>query len=196
MNTRATSLLAVLLLFFVYEKGAHAEDWFVKGRVYNNIHVTKVNPDSVSVTYDGGAGRLALTDLPPDIARRFAAEAKKAQAFAALEKKAETDPIDHLVVSLSPDGMWMNGMSVSIELPANASPAELLAALVRANRAYGDLKGAKIVESRQVQIEPMANPFTAVRVATADGEKIILFQFEDGGAKGGSWWNRVYPSGF
>jgi hypothetical protein len=193
MKTRAALPLAGLLLLVVCANLAQAEDWFVKGRVYNNVQVTKVNPDSVSVSYTGGTGRLALADLPADIAKRFVAAAKRAQAFAELEKKAETDPIDHLIVSLDQNGMWMNGMFVDIDSPANASPAELLDALARANRAYGDLKGAKIIESRQIQIDPMTAPFTAVRVTTANGGKIVLFQYMDGGARGGSWWNREFP---
>jgi len=49
MKTRAALPLAGLLLLVVCANLAQAEDWFVKGRVYNNVQVTKVNPDSVSV---------------------------------------------------------------------------------------------------------------------------------------------------
>ena len=179
-------LVAVLVLALV--SSGRAEDWFVKGRVYDNVKVTHVNPDTVSINYDGGTGRLALADLPPDIAKRFLADAKKAQAFAALEKKAETDPIDHLIVSLEPMGLlWVNGSMRRLDLPAAATPAELLAAL-------GYLKDEKIIEVRAIEIS--GDPFTAVRVAAAGGEKIVLLQYEPGGARGGIWFNKVFPSGY
>lgn len=165
-----------------------AEDWFVKGRTYNNVHVIEVNPDTVSVSYDGGTGRLALSDLPPEIAQRFAADAKRAQAFAELEKKAETDAIDRLIVRLERprDGMWVNGMWSTLALPQTAKPAELIAGLKY-------LQCEKIDESRAIEID--GEPFTAIRIEAAGGEKIVLLRYTNT-SRGGEWAAREYPAGF
>jgi hypothetical protein len=189
------TLVAVFLLVISAVAG-RAEDWFVKGKVYTNVHVTKVNPDTVSVDYDGGTGRLALVDLPPDIAKRFAAAAKKAQAFAELEKKAETDPIDRLIVRLSGDSMWLNGGVRPIRLPPTASAQDLVTAYDNPYPGPGYVKTATLLEWRDVQIDPFIAPYTAVRIRTAEGDKIILFQYQ-GSSKGiGLWWNKEFRSGF
>ena len=196
MKTPAAILLLSLTLLVALALPTHAEDWLVKGRTYHNVQVLHVNPDTVSVQYDGGTGRLALVDLAPGIASRFAADAKKAHVFAVIEARAATDPIDHLIVSLGEDGMWMNGVEVSLHQGATATPAQLVRALGDANRAYNYLKTAAILETRQVQIAPMPTPYLAVRVRTTEGDKIILFQYADVGIAGGYWWNKIFASGY
>jgi hypothetical protein len=163
-----------------------AEDWFVKGRTYTNVRVIRVNADTVSINYDGGTGRLALADLPEELGKRFAPAAHDAQAFAELEKKADTDAIDHLLVKLEPtNGMWRSGPWEILKLSPDAHPADLIAVMK-------DLRGAKVLEVRPVQIDSL--PFTAVRVNVASGPEIVLLMYLDAGANGGFWGYRVYPS--
>ena len=50
---------------------ALAEDWTLNGKDYHNVKVTKVEDDTVSITYDGGIGRFPLADLTPDLQKRF-----------------------------------------------------------------------------------------------------------------------------
>jgi hypothetical protein len=119
--------LLVVLLNLAFLQLCHGEDWTVKGKAYRNIHVIKVNPDTVSVTYDGGTGRLYLSDLTSQLQLKFKDAAKEAKAFAVVEKNADTDPIAHLVVTLSGScgGMWMNGACFIVRLPKTASPEDL-----------------------------------------------------------------------
>jgi len=165
-----------------------ADDWFVKGRAYHNVQVLRVNPDTVSVNYDGGTGRLALADLPPDIAQRLAADAKKAQSFAIIKQEAATDLIDHLIVSLTPmHGLWVNGAQREINLPSTAAPDAVLTAT-------GCVTPPKILEVRAVQID--GDAYTAVR-ATMDGtENIVLLRYLAGGPNGGNWSYKIFPSGY
>ncbi len=63
--------------------------WTVLGRDYNNVKVTKVEADSVSIMYDGGMGRVNQSDLTPDLQKMFnydpqAAELARHQKAAAL----------------------------------------------------------------------------------------------------------------
>ena len=59
---------------------AHAEDWDVKGKTYHNVQVKNSDDAYVSITYDGGIGRVALADLPPDVRRRFTYDPAKSKA--------------------------------------------------------------------------------------------------------------------
>jgi hypothetical protein len=72
-----------------------AEDWTVNGKTYHNVTVSKVEPDSVHIMFDGGIGSLKLSDLTPELQKRFnydpakakAAEEAEAERHAQLERK-------------------------------------------------------------------------------------------------------------
>jgi hypothetical protein len=191
---RATCFAAVALIFFSRPLFGYTEDWTIKGKIYHHVRVTKVNADTVSVTYDGGAGRLNLVDIPPEWQKRFAAQAEEAGAFVVVEKNADaTDPIDQLVVKLSSlNGMWTNGGCRSIHLPKTASAEELVTQLWKMREFPGD-KSYKILQVRQVSIDgPVFSPlYTAVLVQTNVGRKIVFFEYQ-GEVSGG--WNRFYDS--
>ena len=75
-----------------------AKDWTITGKDYHNVSVTKVDGDTVSITYDGGAGTVNMADLPIDVQKKLghdpeAAAALKAQqdAKAAADLKAQQD---------------------------------------------------------------------------------------------------------
>jgi hypothetical protein len=57
----------------------HAEDWTVQGKIYQNVTVTKVEPDAVHIMYEGGIGSVKLSDLSPDLQKRFNYDPKAAQ---------------------------------------------------------------------------------------------------------------------
>lgn len=48
-----------------------ASDWTVNGKTFHNVKVGTVDSDVVHITYDGGAGTVALSDLPPDLRKKF-----------------------------------------------------------------------------------------------------------------------------
>src|ERR1700761_6288647 len=59
---------------------AQAEDWDVKGKTYHNVQVKSSDDAFVSIMYDGGIGRVALADLPPDVRKRFTYDPAKSKA--------------------------------------------------------------------------------------------------------------------
>jgi hypothetical protein len=81
------NLMKILFLLFALMIPAMAEDWTVCGKTYHNVTVSDSNDSTVSVMYDGGMGRLNLSDLPPDLQKRFNYDPVKAKTAA----KAEAD---------------------------------------------------------------------------------------------------------
>jgi len=61
---------------------AWAEDWTVNGKDYHNVTVGKVEPDRVHITYDGGIGTVMLSDLTPELQKRFNYDPAQAKAAA------------------------------------------------------------------------------------------------------------------
>jgi hypothetical protein len=59
---------------------AHAEDWDVKGKTYHNVQIKGLDDAYASIIYDGGIGRVALADLPPDVRKRFSYDPAKSKA--------------------------------------------------------------------------------------------------------------------
>ncbi len=184
-----THFAVVLLVLLVLPQVVHAEDWTVKGRTYQNIRVIKVNPDTVSVTYDGGTGRLNLSDLTPNLQLKFKEAATEARAFAVVEKNADTDPIAHLVVSLSGSyGMWMNGACFIVRLPKTASPEDL-ASNTLPKWGYTNYKILKVERIQIPDSWPSAN-FTEILFHAASTDKILVLAYQ-----GVGWWSRPYDSG-
>jgi hypothetical protein len=107
-------IISAIFLVGLFCVTAQAEDWTVNGKVYPNVKVVKVEDDLVSITYDGGIGRLALSDLTQELQKRFnydptkakqASDERASQAAAAdaeeapkiqlmMEEKAQQDAID------------------------------------------------------------------------------------------------------
>jgi len=71
---------------------ARAEDWTVNGKTYHNVTVTKVEPDKVHIMFDGGIGSVNLSDLPPDLQKRFNYDPQAAK----VAEKAEADRLAEL----------------------------------------------------------------------------------------------------
>ena len=72
---------------------ARAEDWTVNGKDYHNVTVSKVDPDKVHITFDGGIGSINLADLPPDLRKRFNydPQAAKTAVKAEADREAKSD---------------------------------------------------------------------------------------------------------
>src|SRR5271156_5255557 len=63
--------MKTLMLLLALMIPALAEDWTVNGKDYHNVKVGQVEADRVHITYDGGIGAVMLSDLPPDLKKRF-----------------------------------------------------------------------------------------------------------------------------
>jgi len=173
----------------------HGEDWTVHGKTFHQVRVIKVNADTVSITYDGGAGRIDLTDLTPELQKKFSSAAKEAQAFAIIEKNAATDSIAYLEVKFSSThGMWVNGGWQAFHLSQSA-PAEELMAKVWKSSVLDGANGFKIVRAEQMHFEhehESPEPYTAVLVQTDRGdEKIVIFENVK---QTDLWFCRVYDA--
>jgi hypothetical protein len=58
----------------------------VDGKVYDNVQVRDITPQSIIIFYSGGLTSLPLADLPPDLQQRFGYDPGKAAADAAREQ--------------------------------------------------------------------------------------------------------------
>jgi len=85
--------MRIIFLFLCLAIASRGEDWTVDGKDYHNIKVTGSDDSTVSIMYDGGIGRVNLSDLPPDLQKRFNYDPIKAKAAekAEAEREAESD---------------------------------------------------------------------------------------------------------
>jgi len=112
---------------------------------------------------------------------------------------APPDAIERLVARLSASrGLWLNGVTPRIDLPATAPVADVVAQLFQKSApAVGAVTRHDIIESRQVRIPthpadigPDAT-YTAVLVDTNLGRRVVLMQY---GPPSGGWWSRSYDA--
>lgn len=102
------------------------------------------------------------------------------------------DAIDRLAAKLASSfGTWMNGGAPVLDSPKDAPVEEVVKEVLdKTSFAAGKVKEFKILQQRQVRLEgPHSDIYTAVRVQTDMGEKIVVLQ-EKG--QGIGWWSRVY----
>jgi hypothetical protein len=71
-----------------------AEDWTTaNGHTYHNVTVLGQEDDGVSITYDGGAGKIPYYELPVDIQKRFGQDVDSLTAKRRAVDKAVDDAI-------------------------------------------------------------------------------------------------------
>lgn len=105
------------------------------------------------------------------------------------------DAIDALVAKLSAShGLWVNGLSPRVDLPAEASTAQVLDEMFkRVSFDEGKVTAYQILEQRQISIAPnMDQTYTAAHLSTNQGEWIVLLRYEGPGC---GWWTRPYRPG-
>jgi hypothetical protein len=84
---KAFTLLAACLLF---TNTGFADDWkTTDGKIYQNVHVVKVEADCVTILDSDGGARIDLAKLQPDLQKRFGYDPEKAKAAA--DRRAEED---------------------------------------------------------------------------------------------------------
>jgi hypothetical protein len=142
-------------------------------------------------------GTIALSPVKIS-ARAFAAATQPA---AATTQAATTmpDAIAALVDRLSAThGLWVNGVSPILNLPADANDDDVLAKVFKMTTPpEGKITSYKILEKRQVEIPTVpgheARPedgYQAIHLETNVGPKIVLLQH----TKTGGWWSRIYSA--
>jgi hypothetical protein len=77
-----------MLLMFLLVLPIRADDWTVEGKDFHNVKVGQVDPDKVHITYDGGIGTVLLSDLTPELQKRFGYDPAKAKATIDANEKA------------------------------------------------------------------------------------------------------------
>ena len=92
-----------------------------------------------------------------------------------------SDPIERIVQEESANDFFPSGLYKPIDLPATASPEQVI----------GKLFGApiKVLTNREVRISESL--YTAALVETSGRRKVILIRYNPG-AKLSGWWSRVY----
>lgn len=89
---------------------------------------------------------------------------------------ASDDAIGRLVAYLhTTGGMWVNGLSPNLHLPATATPDEVVA---RALRGYDGLRTSQVVLVRHVDLEGGDVRDTAALVDTNLGQRIVLMGYD------------------
>ncbi len=136
---------------------------------------------------------------PPESARvddhdrvqRALEEAERAKAASSANGAATPSDgsIERLVTRLDKSPLWRNGHFPKIDLPSSATPEEVAARVFDASLFD---RGTKVtsrhtVEARAVKVGDRS--YTAMRVETDLGTKIVLMHYE--GEKTG-WWSRVF----
>ena len=107
---------------------------------------------------------------------------------------APPDPIDQLVARLSSPAYnqhWVNGTYPPVNLPATASPEEVIRQVfAKIGFHNGTVHRHEILETRQVRIPGGApsHVYTAVLVETNLGRMIVLLQPESPTF----WWSQVH----
>lgn len=110
----------------------------------------------------------------------------------ATAKEKEADPIEALAAELGKShGMWTNGSSPVLELPADAPVEEVVAEFFRkVSYEQGPVTTQTIQQTRSVRIADAASndEYTAVLLDTNLGRKILLLQYSP--AIG--WWSKIF----
>ena len=107
------------------------------------------------------------------------------------------DPIERLMHRVSHESFPSYPFK-RIELPATATPEQLIAALSKRSvldLGHFDFTSYKISEIRSVQTEPpMSQTFTAVLLDTSLGQKIVLLRPMGSGTNFEGWYYRAYDA--
>lgn len=115
----------------------------------------------------------------------------------ALTQNAEPEPaddahalpttIDGLVERFNGShGLWLNGLTPTVELPETANSRAVLEEMFKViSFDNGPVTEFDVFEERTVQID--ADAYTALRLTTNQGPKIVLIRY-----RSGEWWTRVY----
>ena len=98
-------------------------------------------------------------------------------------------PIESLTRSLNQTGgMWINGLSPSLDLPQTATGDEVLLRIIAENRLGANIRTLELRKDWPIQVAASGGDhFTAALVETNSGKRIILFRWE-----GNTWWSRVF----
>ena len=98
-----------------------------------------------------------------------------------------SDPVDRLVSRLSSDGLWQNGVTPVLPLPANATTEEIVS-----REFSGQAVSYKILRVRQVHIQGSQPDFyTAILIQTDAGDKIALCRYDKSMS---GWWVHIYDA--
>ncbi len=107
------------------------------------------------------------------------------------------DPVDRLMHRVSNETVWSYPFK-AIDLPATATPEELVAALSKRRvleLGHFEFRGYKISQIRSVQTEPPeSDKYTAVVLETSLGQKIVLLQPIQRGTNWGGWYYETYDA--
>lgn len=73
-----------------------AEDWVVNGRTFNDVKVAHVYDDHVAITFSTGIGNFMLSDLSPELQKRFNYDPEKSAVATKVDEEAKAKAIAEL----------------------------------------------------------------------------------------------------
>ena len=107
----------------------------------------------------------------------------------AVKNGEKNDPIGKLTKKLDEThGMWVNGLSPTLDLPQTATSDEVLLRIIAVNRLGTNVGTLEVRKDWPIQVfAPGGDRYTAALVELDVGKRIILFRWE-----GNTWWSRVF----
>jgi hypothetical protein len=131
----------VALVFLLLIPFCNAEDWTVNGKDYHNVKVTKVEADTVHIMFDGGIGTVNLSDLTPELQKKFNYDPKAAalasQQKAALKASGQLHQTDQQNVTAIPPQPILDYMPPAPATKATDASGELKIYKAKVYRAVG-----------------------------------------------------------
>ena len=109
------------------------------------------------------------------------------------ELRAYNNAIDRLVKKLGSDGMWTNGLSPDIGLPADAMPEDVVAQAVKKSLSPEEIKVYRILRVREIKFDPPVGRAFAALIQTDARTRILIF-YPFASTKG--WWTRFYDADY
>jgi hypothetical protein len=91
-TNRFSPPLLVLAFIALSSLSSRAEDWkTTDGKIYQDVHVVNVQPDTVTILHHDGGAAIPLANLPADLQKRFSFDADKARDAAKERVREDAD---------------------------------------------------------------------------------------------------------
>jgi hypothetical protein len=83
---------------------------------YEQVEITKVEPDGVRIMHKAGAAKLKFEQLPPDLQKKYGFSAEKAKAFRdkTEAERADRETMDRVVDVLGKVNVAIDGSVVQV----------------------------------------------------------------------------------
>lgn len=187
-------LIVTILTFGIFS--SYGDDiTTLKGKTYQNITVTRVEPDGITVRHTSGIEKLFFSELPQETRAKYGYDPEKhrrhyeAQQGAA-RQAAQSRSLDALAIHVEArlSQVQREGALAYIKTLTHYSYTERVKVDPTANRSKHILGSTPSVHSKDVVRE-------GVRVSEEHPEPVFILGLSSGYVDGSTWRGVVYPIG-